>query len=202
MELVGDFKEVIERMITFFYTFDYDDTVAADPELSADSGRPQDHMQLNAFVYATAEKYQVENLKALALEKFKNRADFTNSAQLASTAKVVFQGISLREKDLRLKEAMVSLWILGAPELDDNMGQEKLTEILADVPELAAIVFSMLAKGVKGGKLLRRCPECRCRYDYKRTEVFTTIQCRGCKSEPEASKFGWTVDASISLGKS
>ena len=57
VELKEDLLMAVEQMITFFYTCDYDDSVAArDPSPSSGDPTSDCSLQMNAWVYATAEK--------------------------------------------------------------------------------------------------------------------------------------------------
>ena len=173
LELKDDFKEVVERMITFFYTFDYDDSMAGDSAVEDGSARPRDHMQMNAYVYALADKYQVANLKSLALEKFKAGADVTAAAGMISAAKTVFKHFRLPEKDVELKQSMLNLWLLALPDLIAEMDVLSLTTLVAEIPELAAMVFAALSVSMvdQVGGRLQHCPTCGSMGLYTRTEI-------------------------------
>jgi hypothetical protein len=93
-ELKEHLKEVVECMITFFYTFDFDD-IKADPKPKIKSGRPACEIQMNAHVYAIADKYQIDELKDLALEKFKTPVNLDNGMALLGATWTMYKNIKI-----------------------------------------------------------------------------------------------------------
>jgi hypothetical protein len=69
-EFLHDSRLVIEKLISFFYTANYDDKV----DLSeSEPSRSVSNLQLYAQVFALADKYHVHGLSALCIRKYKYR---------------------------------------------------------------------------------------------------------------------------------
>lgn len=122
MELKEDLKEVVECMVAFFYTFDYDDSIKADPKPHIKSGRPACDIQMNAHVYAIAEKYQIDELKVLALEKFRTRVKLDNAFAILGGTWTVYKDIKIPMDDNALHNALIDIWLLGAPDWFEQKG--------------------------------------------------------------------------------
>ncbi|KAK4615373.1 hypothetical protein CLAFUW4_10485 [Fulvia fulva] len=90
---------------------------------------------LAAHVYATAEKYQVPDLKELALEKSKEAADPDNKLDMAIAARLVYEDILLPEHDGKLHGATLDLWIASQLDATDR---DFLLSTLTDAPTLTA----------------------------------------------------------------
>jgi len=93
VELKDDKLRAVELMIDYFYKIDYDDTVGMNYDDSVGStakrepqgdGAMTNSMELNAWVYALADKYEVLGLRTLALSKFKkSAATLYNNAEVS-----------------------------------------------------------------------------------------------------------------------
>jgi len=170
-ELKEDMLQAVEKMIEFFYTCDYNDSVAF-----CDAGTPADQtgaaaaeqesneqcitnrMELNAWVYATAEKYGALVLKALALEKFK--ASTTDLKQDWSVgleaARAVYNEVPFGDdnavRDLLLSEVLMS------EEAVHNAVRSTLPILVKDVPDFAvALIDSLMDHSTEKGFT---CPAC------------------------------------------
>ena len=67
IELEEDNPLAVARMITYFYTFDYDDSLTS---VEANTNKVYNELDMNAWVYVTADKYDVPELRTMALRKF------------------------------------------------------------------------------------------------------------------------------------
>ncbi|KAK3718337.1 hypothetical protein LTR37_005150 [Vermiconidia calcicola] len=186
VHLREEHASVIANMISFMYTFDYNDSTSSDtfkststehtlPKGSSSSKHltspaPSNALQMNAWVYATAEKYEILDLKALALEKFKQHADVTNADDMLGAAWAVYKHISLLETDRQLHDTVRDMWLLGGKELIANIGPEALEDCFASIPKLMGELLTMLIGAFGGGaKTVRQfCKTC----NYY--ELFTT----------------------------
>lgn len=88
-----DAPEIVELMVEYFYHFDYLRTAAAD-------GRPS--LIKHAKVFAMAIKYQVDGLRALAAQKFKQAASTDwSSEDFAHVVHVVYASTPDHTQELR-----------------------------------------------------------------------------------------------------
>jgi hypothetical protein len=160
IELKEDPVEAVEKMISFFYTFDYDDTVTMEDPPLLQSGRPANHMQMNAWVFSIADKYEVVHLKALALEKFKSHADVTDAQQMLGAAWTVFNDMRLPDTEQELCAAVYDMWLLGGADLASNVGCEAMTTYMGLLPDFMGAVFMRLMGGLKDGIVRQVCKKC------------------------------------------
>lgn len=189
VELKEDLVEVVEKMIEFFYTFNYNDKM---PESSDGSkplktnGRPVIQSQMNAHVYALAEKYQIEELKALALEKFRETNPSSRALVLGATW-TVYKDIELPNDDRALKDAVTEMWIVGSPDWWDTDGPGDVESFFREMPFFGAFIFRQFSKGFKGATVRLTCSKCNRKENVLRAKALDRdFKCKGCgETEPE-----------------
>jgi hypothetical protein len=168
-------------MITYFYTFDYDDAVTTDPLPELVSGSLANNMQMNAWMFATADKYEIPHLKALALEKFKQHADVTNADQMLGTAWTVFNDISIPEGEQELYWATYHMWLLGGADLVRNIGVESMAAWFTMNPDFMSKIFVRVMGGMTDGTVKQYCAKCNRWEQCQRSEVMTKkFACSKC----------------------
>jgi hypothetical protein len=169
-------------MIAYFYTFDYDDAVTTDPRPELTSGRPAYHMQMNAWMFATAEKYEVLHLKARALEKFKIHADVTNADQMLGAAWTINNDLWLPPNAQDLWWAMHDMWLLGGADLAANIGYDKMVTYMVEIPDFMSQCLLNLMGGLKDGTVKKHCTRCTNRFEvFQRSEIMTRkFSCSRC----------------------
>jgi len=198
--LEDDVVEAVERMRVFFYVWTYDDdmsSIGADELACVALGdpKPVTSIQINAYVYAMADKYEVPDLQALALRKFKTAACDLNGAEdshllLQRAIYTVFRHVQLSHSDTTLKDILVSLWTIGGSELNKRIGPEGITELVGEVPEFAQYVFSKIFKDADG-TIAETCSLCGDATYFERSEITKKpFWCTLCdKSEPEEQAY-------------
>lgn len=72
-EFADDSKLLVEKLVSFLYTANYDDTVDT-PE--TESSPPISSLQLHARVFALADKYSVSGLSELCIMKYKRGLEY------------------------------------------------------------------------------------------------------------------------------
>ena len=191
--------EVIENMITYFYTFDYDDAAnLASQGQHRDKRKPLCSLEMNAWMYAIAEKYEVPCLKALALEKFKAHANVTDKQSMFCAAQTIYDDIPLPVTDQVLHRLIEDMWLLGGRELMENMRE---MGVLCAVQNLDVFATNILGKYMGGSTTTVKqfCKSCN-RYEvFKREEVttkafvFKACKCTETKKAVEFSS-SFTID--------
>lgn len=151
VELHEDMLAAVECMINFFYTCDYDDSIQNATSTSEPMDKePNNALQLNAWVYATADKYEVPTLKALALEKFTLAAvrSSKNRLVMTQTTYTVYKHLPLPHTDRALKRILVGMWIWHGKSLlpDDHAS---LSTLASHVPDFMADLTTRLLKEAK-----------------------------------------------------
>ena len=171
VELHEDQLKAVECMVEFFYTGDYchehkDDSIFRCSE------------ELNAYVYATAEKYEVPLLKELALEKFKEAAESGGKQDMLIATKAVYEDILLPDHDRKLREATLGLWMASG--LDDT-DHTFVLSALADSPAFAADLTLRLLADRKQTLVSMNLTESEAHHLAVRSEVFRTLLAEGVK---------------------
>jgi len=161
VELHNDQLAVAERMISFFYTCDYDDGIeATTPVPKSRDRQPRSKLQMNAWVYAIAEKYEVASLETLAVEKFaKATAEAAHIFSVLMPATyTVYKLLQLPATDRTLKNTLVAMWMLGGNEVMPKK-EEALHSFAAVVPEFMGDLTKALLNGGKGS-VRQQCKQC------------------------------------------
>lgn len=138
-------------MITFFYTWDYDDTMSSEVKSEPDSKEPSSDLQLNAWMYAIAEKYEVPDLETMSLQKFKNAAArvLTNVdvPALLDAVRTLYKYISLPESDTKLRDILLDTWVLASNELKTAQARPLIVSLFSELPEFALDVTQHSTNG-------------------------------------------------------
>ncbi|KAF7188247.1 hypothetical protein HII31_10532 [Pseudocercospora fuligena] len=178
IELKEDPPEAVECMIQYFYDGNYDDcsgliehrngksTMPSEAVVTVDisSGKLQFPMQLDAWVYAVAEKL-MPTLKDLAYDKFKEcaRVMANPRTRLLTTADTVYEHLPLPEGDQKLHELLVDAWVVHAGTITkDNESGERanLSNILESIPKFAADVAVKFMSGFNQNRMWVSCIYC------------------------------------------
>ena len=173
-------------MISFFYTFDYDDNITVESPPNIKSERPESTIQMNAHVYALADKYQVDDLKALAVEKLKTSVDLTSRHQMLAAAWTVGKVLKLPPGDQTLQQMLSRMWLLGSPEWIDAADADGMTVIAAfcdEMPEFTASLLGTFATAAKNGTVRYTCSACKRQETIPMSKFLTTAyRCKNCGS--------------------
>ncbi|KAI0147301.1 hypothetical protein GGR57DRAFT_259153 [Xylariaceae sp. FL1272] len=132
VDLPDDDPRAVEMMVYYFYHFRYDlaGTLAGDADTDA-SPMPS-ALVLHVLVYAIAEKYNIQGLKAFALEEFKAAVtEPWDTDVFLEAAREAY--LSTVEADRGLRDIVVATFSARRELLD----QEKTQEILKEVGLLA-----------------------------------------------------------------
>lgn len=187
VELKDDLLAAVERMIHFFYAFDYnDDMPAAEPMPGPKDAEPATKLQMDAHMYAIAEKYEIPALKELAFQKFKAAGAVLQahqpgaSSQLQHGTYTVFKHISLPANDRKLKGVIVGMWVIGGYELLKQLSADAWTDLFNDLPEFAMLWTRRLMRG-HTGQITQICKSCRKSEAFPRNTVATVdFKCGSC----------------------
>ena len=172
-------------MIHFFYTCDYDDRVVLRKD---DQGNDvvRNTLCVNADVYAIADKYDIPDLKALALEKSKiaAKAIYMHPARMLGAVRHIYTKVQTMASDTALRALVVDAWLMGGSALHEGVGKEKFTELVRQAPEFAADLTIRFAAGFEQHGNRKR------------------LYCSGCNRYAEYSFLSpatkWPVDTSRS----
>lgn len=170
-------------MITFFYEFDYDDNLEGHRTLIFDSNRPTNRTQMNAHVYALAEKYQVHDLKTHAMEKFVKGASWHDKNDMLAAAWTVYKVIELPPNDIVLRDLVVNMWFMGAADFADAEDATDPANCIGEIPELITRMFAKIAQQTCKANIRFTCKKCKISEIVARTKAMKhEFRCKACKS--------------------
>lgn len=137
IELKEDNPHAVKLMIDYFYGFDYEDshdTITAFSNI----------LELNAAVYVVADKYQVPDLKKLAVKHFAKAApDSALRRESPKEAiKLAFTGTPATDRALR--DLVLEYWMVFAKILTEDSATT--SSIAQEVPEFAAEALNKTAE--------------------------------------------------------
>jgi hypothetical protein len=140
IDLKDDDPSLVEMMIKYFYTFTYDETP---PRAETSS------LGLHARIYTIADKYEVLDLKAIALENFEHAVSSSckNGKVMVEGARALTECNPPPTCDTTLHDLMIEAWLHGGEELFADVGEAELDSFLTEVPWLAAAFATRLFKG-------------------------------------------------------
>lgn len=132
LDLTDDDPHAIDCMLQFFYHLNYDAPEFGPVAEGANLDSPLE-LVLHARIYAVAEKYMVDGLKAVAMEKFEkatasgwNKHDFLEAARETYTSTI--------DSDKGLRDIVVKVFHAHKLSLLDK---EEAVQLLTEVPVLA-----------------------------------------------------------------
>ncbi|KAM0708098.1 hypothetical protein Q7P35_004747 [Cladosporium inversicolor] len=135
-----DAPEIVELMVEYFYHFDYLRTAAAD-------GRPS--LIKHAKVFAMAIKYQVDGLRALAAQKFKQAASTDwSSEDFAHVVHVVYASTPDHTQELR---EIVADTIYD--HFNDLKDKEELEVVISGLGDLSYSLLRRTSSAFRSGEL-------------------------------------------------
>ena len=150
VDLSDDDPQVVETLIHYFYNFDYPDPTNGQNDVPP--------IVLDVQMYIIADKYFIEPLKQLAIQKFENRAKLEwDTDAFADAVGEAYD--STAEGSNPLKRIAISTVKKHSKELlDESKGYTHFLKILSTTPAFGADTAIALAWGHDENKY--KCPSC------------------------------------------
>ncbi|KAF7188210.1 hypothetical protein HII31_10495 [Pseudocercospora fuligena] len=123
----------IEKMFQYFYQGEYDTIITATPPKLEEKG-PSNAIQLHAYVYVVAEKYDCPTLRDQALEGFRDQISIGGFLRLRGAVLAAYQQVELPESVKALKAAVLEGWV-GFDKI--GFHEREVRQLFKDVPEFA-----------------------------------------------------------------
>ena len=186
VELKEDRLDAVKLMIDFFYKWDYDDKVTVDPKPPPDDPESGYSTHMNAYMYAIADKYEIIDLKGLALEKSMKVAiehsAHLNMALLVSTTYTIYGHIMLPATDKKLKKHLVDMWALSESKVLKKVSSETMIEFLTPFPGFATVFLYCLIRN-PSENVTHICKDCNGYEQIAKSELATKgFKCGVCGS--------------------
>lgn len=145
---------MVEKMVTYFHTFDYNFKAAPGPFDKL-------LLEKHARMYLIADKYDVPDLKVLSVKKFGQSAAALSDRPLhmVPAIKFIWDHTTSSHKDIR-SEA-INAWVVAEHEVGAGEKSQSTIKSLAKVPEFAAELAVMYGTNYTVDEP-RFCVECKC----------------------------------------
>jgi hypothetical protein len=150
IDLEEDDPSMVELLVKFFYTFDYDNT----PMRS-------DNIGLHARVYTIADKYEVLGLKSIALARFKEGLveSHKDGDAMVQATRTLAECLPPPTCDTVLHDLMVKAWILGGDALFLAVGEAEISSLFTEMTWLSAAFATRMLKRMKPGPICGHCKD-------------------------------------------
>lgn len=179
---------MVERMVYYFYNFDY-----ACDNTEGEQKRPLGpvlQLKMHIPMYSTADKYDVPGLKALACEKFKESLGLINTSwtYMVSVTHEVAK-VNLPESDTTLRDLLVDAWLLGGTRegglfaLLLSKHPEGFETLMKAAPWLSLAVHKRTLPSLRFSHVARQANCEKCKNGVFFTQGNDTATCRTCKGE-------------------
>ncbi|KAF7188249.1 Kelch-like protein 30 [Pseudocercospora fuligena] len=166
IELKDDQPEALERMIQYFYKFDYDEV----------PGLVGSKLELHAWMVVISDKYEIPSFQKVASKRFmqeiKNNID--NPHLLIAAATIIYENLPYQFsspsnggfEDSRLHIALADAWIARGCDHNKNEHFEELTRALAQkAPAFAAHIQARVFYTMFARPVLAECLNCDHKFD-------------------------------------
>jgi hypothetical protein len=227
IELKEDQAGMVERMVHFFYNFDYDDhdkiqstdraekqplpprrwgslmpqTVStpfkaplpgkAPPRFKAPP-KIQSSLPVHVQMYCIADKYDISDLRTLALEKFK-KASVVPKGSWSVLAQATYEinKAKLPESDTSLRDAMVNAWLLSGCATEIVKSHPKgFASLMSAAPWLSIAIHSRTLQSLKYSHAAKQASCAKCKTPAFFTQGEGIVKCKRCKSDLEIKEVG------------
>lgn len=150
IDLKEDDPNIVELMVKFFYTFDYDNAPTP-PEISP--------LGLHARIYTIADKYEVLVLKSIALAKLKSclSASYKDAKIMVEGTYGVTEARPHPSCDTLLHDLMIEAWLHGGEHLFAEIGEAEILSLFMDVAWLSVALAARMFKSLKSDSLRASC---------------------------------------------
>ena len=137
LRLEHDDAATVERVLTFFYTGEYDQ---GKPDVTSGGARPHVDAMLmaNTLVYSIADKYDIPRLKDLAKHKFEKTALSSGSKYFPSIVAAVFD--TTPDADRGLRDVVANI---GARHVDEVLANKAWIDLLNQNGAIGTAIFKV-----------------------------------------------------------
>lgn len=188
IELKEDLKCMVDRMVYYFYNFDYYN--------GSDSTKPIEPVPWHALwnhiqMYSIADKYDVPGLRTLALEKFKafiSGPDATSG--LLENATHAVNKLQLPDTDTALRDLLVKAWLLGGFAKTSIIEHPKhFAKLMAAAPWLSHGLQSNALPTLQFSHIVKQasCDKCKTPAFFTQGEGF--VKCKRCQAALPIKRF-------------
>lgn len=177
IELHDDPPEVVDRMLRYFYNFDYE----AKEDYSSYMTRYT--APIHVQMYCIADKYEVPGLRMLALEKFKSVTSvLCQQWYVLAQATHAVNEAQLPESDTSLRDILVDAWLLsGCAPLAVKYFPTTFTKLMSDAPWLSFALHSRTLGSLVYIPKQATCAVCKTATSFTRYD--RPLKCKQCNND-------------------
>jgi hypothetical protein len=182
IELMEDLTSMVDRMVYYFYNFDYYNGTDSTRPTEA---KPWPALSIHIQMYSIADKYDVPGLRTLALEKFKA---FTSGPDVTcgvlTNATHAINKLQLPESDTALRDLLVDAWLLSGFARTIIIQQPKsFVTLMTSAPWLSLGLHSRALPTLRFSHVVKQasCDKCKTPAFFTQGEGF--VKCKKCKAD-------------------
>lgn len=188
IELKEDLTSMVDRMVYYFYNFDYYNGSDSSKPFEA---KPWPALSVHIQMYSIAYKYDVPGLRTLALEKFKAFISGPEvTCGILTNATHALNKLQLPESDTALRDLLVKAWLLGGFAKTFITQQPKsFATLMASAPWLSLGLHSHALPTLKFSHVVKqaRCDKCMTPAFFTQGEGF--VKCKKCQAALPIKRF-------------
>lgn len=182
IELKEDLTSMVDRMVYYFYNFDYYNGTDSTKPTEA---KPWPALSVHIQMYSIADKYDVPGLRTLALEKFKASISAHDvTCGILTNATHAINKLQLPESDTALRNIVVDAWLLGGFARTLIIQQPKsFATLMTSAPWLSLGLHSHALPTLRFSHVVKQasCEKCKTPSFFTQGEGF--VECKKCKAD-------------------
>ena len=185
IELKEDLTSMVDRMVYYFYNFDYYNGIDSTKPTEA---KPWPALSVHIQMYSIADKYDVPGLRKLALEKFKAlisrpdviRADFS---RILKNATYAINKLQLPESNTALRDLLVDAWLLsGSARQFVTQEPKGFATLMTSAPWLSLALHSRALPSLQFSHVVKQASCEKCKTPAFFTQETGFVNCKKCKA--------------------
>jgi hypothetical protein len=181
IELKEDLTSTVNRMVYYFYNFDYYSGIDSTKPAEA---KPLLALSVHIQMYSIADKYDVPGLRTLAYEKFKAIISGPDATcRLLEYATYVINKLQLPEPDTALRDLLVDSWLLGGFSKTFIKQQPKtFAALMTSAPWLSLGLHTRALPSLQFSHVVKQAGCEKCKTPAFFTQGTGFVNCKKCKA--------------------
>ena len=182
IELKEDLTSMVDRMVYYFYNFDYYNGIDSTKPTEA---KPWPALSVHIQMYGIADKYDVPGLRTLALEKFKA---FTSgpdvTCAILTNATHAINKLQLPESDTALRDLLMDSWLLsGFVRTLIKQQPTSFATLMTSAPWLSLGLHSRALPTLRFSHVVKQASCEKCKTPAFFTQGEGLVKCKKCRAD-------------------
>jgi hypothetical protein len=181
IELKEDLTSMVDRMVYYFYNFDYYNGIDSTKPTEA---KPWPALSVHIQMYSIADKYDVPGLRTLALEKFKTLISGPDATcRLLENATHAINKLQLPEPDTALRDLLVDSWLLsGLSRTFIKQQPKSFAALMTSAPWLSLGLHTRALPSLQFSHVVKQASCEKCKTPAFFTQGTGFVNCKKCKA--------------------